>query len=111
MSKSKQNNNKKPLKGSSPEGIQPKVLIIWAGILVTILSLYFLTGPSRKQNLQTWKIKDVMQAVQNGWVEKGTIKNEPRGGGLFRKLLSILITYPKAEIIRKQLEAALLKVI
>ena len=71
--------NKPPQRPPQPDRFQPKVLMIWLGIIVAIFALYSLGGTQQGKVTQL-KIPQVIDAVEDGQVVSGTIKNEPTGG-------------------------------
>lgn len=71
--------NKKPQGPSQPDRFQPKVLMIWLGIIAAIFALYALSD-SHKAAVENLSIPEVIQAVNENRVISGTIKNEPTGG-------------------------------
>ena len=65
--------------GPKPDRFQPKVLMIWLGILAAIFTLYALSDSQRGQVTQM-SIPQVLEAAQDNRIITGTIKNEPNGG-------------------------------
>ncbi len=79
MSEEKKVSKNKPLKKSSPDRFQPKVMLIWIGIILAIVVLFSLTDTGKKP-VNEWTIHQVITAAEEGLVEKGSIKSEPSGG-------------------------------
>jgi cell division protease FtsH len=65
--------------GPKPDRFQPKVLMIWLGILAAIFTLYALSDSQRGQVTQM-SIPQVLEAAEDNRIITGTIKNEPNGG-------------------------------
>jgi cell division protease FtsH len=72
MSNPPNNGRNRPLRGG-PDKFQPKVLLIWAAIILGMISLFMLTEPAKKQ-IQELSISQVVDAAKNDYVASGTIR-------------------------------------
>src|SRR5690625_2380700 len=80
MSDSENKKPKRPLKNTPPERYQPKVLLVWLGIL-TVIGVLFMMSAGNQRVEETLTIQQVIEAAEEGRIEKGAvIKSEPRGG-------------------------------
>ncbi len=70
---------KTPPRPPQPDRFQPKVLMIWLGIIAAIFALYALSD-SRQGAVTQYSIPQVIDAVEENRVVSGTIKNDPNGG-------------------------------
>jgi len=70
---------KPPQRQPQPDRFQPKVLMIWLGIIAAIFTLYALSD-SQRTSVRPLSIPDVIEAVQKDRVVSGTIKNDRTGG-------------------------------
>jgi cell division protease FtsH len=76
-------NQEKPEPGKSkppqPDRFQPKVLMIWMGIIAAIFTLYALSDSQRGQ-IETKTVPELLEATEENRIISGVIKNEPNGG-------------------------------
>lgn len=70
---------RKPNRGLNSEKFPIKLVLIWLGILLLIVSIYMTNGPRQGEVLQ-WNISKVVEAAQSGQIEEGKIKPEPSEG-------------------------------
>ncbi|MEM0964655.1 MAG: ATP-dependent zinc metalloprotease FtsH [Verrucomicrobiota bacterium] len=74
-----ENENRKAQRTPQPDRFQPKVLMIWLGIIAAIFALYALSD-SQRGTIDKLSIPQVIQAVEDKRVVGGTIKNDRTGG-------------------------------
>lgn len=82
------------------EGFQPRVLLVWAAVLVLIFSIYSFTD-SQKEKKHEWSIKKVLNAVEEGNVLEGTIKNKPEAGVSYVEINVILKSTVEGENLQR----------
>ncbi|MBC2603478.1 ATP-dependent zinc metalloprotease FtsH [Puniceicoccus vermicola] len=70
---------KTPQRPPQPDRFQPKVLMIWLGIIAAIFALYALSD-SQRASMEKLSVPEVIQAVEANQIVSGTIKNDPTGG-------------------------------
>jgi cell division protease FtsH len=81
MSEPEKRKKRMPLKSPNPEKMQPKLLLIWLGIIVIIASLWMYRGPQEGGPPKEVRMNDVLTAAQEGRVIEGArIKFDPTGG-------------------------------
>lgn len=64
----------------SPDKFQPKVLLVWAVIILLLVSLFVFTSEDRGDKIEEWTISHVVQAAETGQVTEGVIQSNPGGG-------------------------------
>ena len=74
-----ENQKKPPNRPPQPDRFQPKVLMIWLGIIAAIFTLYALSDAQRPA-VRQMSVTQVIEAAEKDRVVGGTIKNEPTGG-------------------------------
>ena len=62
-----------------PDRFQPKVIIIWLIIFAAIIGVWQINGTTETE-FTTWKIPQVVQAIENNQVIEGTMTQDPQGG-------------------------------
>ena len=74
-------NSNKPQKNTPPERFQPKVLLLWAVIIIAIVALWFST-PGSGGNQQALSVSELIEAVESGRVaqDSGKMKPDPTLG-------------------------------
>jgi cell division protease FtsH len=79
MSESEHQKPKRPLKNTPPERYQPKVLLVWLGIL-TVIGVLLLVSSGQTRGVERITVHQVVQAAEEGRVHNGVIQGQPRGG-------------------------------
>ncbi len=83
------NQRKTPQRPPQPDRFQPKVLMIWMGIIAAIFTLYALSN-SHRTTVASRSVPQIIEAAEKGRVISGTIKNEPNGGSEWYKITGTL---------------------
>ena len=84
-----ENQPKTPQRPPQPDRFQPKVLMIWMGIIAAIFTLYALSD-SQRTSVAKMSVPAVIEAAEKDRVVSGTIKNEPNGGSEWYKITGTL---------------------
>jgi len=71
--------SRRPLKNLPPDRFQPKVLLIWLLVALTLTSL-LLWSPARLGSPITLKIQQVVELAESGGIKEGVIKPDLSGG-------------------------------
>ncbi len=79
MAEDNNDSPRKPNRGLNSEKFPIKLVLIWLGILLLIVSIYMTNGPRQGEILQ-WNISKVVEAAKAGQIEEGKIKPEPTEG-------------------------------
>ncbi len=79
MSEPDKRKKRVPLKSPNPEKMQPKLLLIWLGIIVVIASLW-MYKPDQDGAPKEVRMHQVITAAQEGRVVEAVIKFDPTGG-------------------------------
>ena len=80
MSEPEKRKKRMPLKSPNPEKMQPKLLLIWLGIIVVIASLW-MYKPSEGGAPREMRMHQVITAAQEGRIAgEATIQYDPTGG-------------------------------
>ena len=76
----KQPNRNRPLKTpGGPDKMQPKVLLIWVAVLVSLIALYF-WGKEYQVQPEQWSLQQVIEYAEQGKINKGVIQPDSMGG-------------------------------
>lgn len=68
-----------PLRGGPPNRFQPKVFMIWLGIIVAIFAIMQFS-PMQAGAPKEWNVSQLMQALDKGEVAKLTLRPDPGSG-------------------------------
>lgn len=79
MSEPKNESKRRPLNNLPPDRFQPRVLIIWLGIVGAVLAiLYF--NPGNNPSVAVLKVQRVVELAEEGQIKRGVIKPDSTGG-------------------------------
>jgi len=81
MSDNPNNRKKTGLPGGQPDRFQPKVLLIWGVIFVTLIVLWSVTYQQPTSKVQNLSISQMMQSFDAGDIKDMQVKNDPTSGG------------------------------
>ncbi|MFP4352728.1 MAG: ATP-dependent zinc metalloprotease FtsH [Puniceicoccaceae bacterium] len=84
------NQRKTPQRPPQPDRFQPKVLMIWMGIIAAIFTLYALSDSQRTTASSKLSVPEVIEAAEKDRVISGTIKPDPNAGREWYKITGIL---------------------
>ena len=74
-----ENSKRRPLKNARPDGVQPKVWLIWLAIIALAVAVLYLPRGRAAAPL-TLKVQEVAELAEKGEVKEGVIKPDLQGG-------------------------------
>ncbi len=71
---------RRPLKSLPPDGLQPKVLLIWLGLILAVTALFYFS-PARQASPKELTVYEVLQLAREHKIQKLLLRPDPTAGG------------------------------
>lgn len=79
MSDPNPESKRRPLKNLPPDRFQPRMLVIWLGIVAAVLAILYL-NPGNNPTVAVLKVQRVVELAEEGQIKRGVIKPDSTGG-------------------------------